>query len=102
MMFLACDLADTASRNLETQLRSVGYYSHEFKQNIEKIKKLSSDLVLDVDNKCQRDFSCGFGDLADEVWKILSSTLDVRVESLKKYNDEDGEDQRGLPEDQGL
>ena len=97
LMFLGCDLADSASRNLEAQLRSVGYYSHEFKQHLEKIKKLSSDLVLDVDNKCQRDFSCAFADLAEVVWKEMAALINVRVESVKSINDEK-EHQRGLPQ----
>lgn len=87
MMYIGADMAESGSKNLEEHLRKVGAYSHEHKQDLEKMKFASHRLVQDVDKKCTTTFACGFGDIADEVHTAVREILRKKIEAVKKLKD---------------
>ncbi len=83
LMYMGADIAETGSKNLEEMLRKVGNYTHERKMNIEKMKHIARILVRDVDTQCDRDFSCDFAEIAEEITEAVMNILTKRMKSLQ-------------------
>lgn len=83
-MFLGADMSLAGSCDIEESLKKVGKYSHERKQNIEKIKYHSTLLIDDINIQCSRDFTCKFADLAEEVNVLVESYLRNKLKKRKE------------------
>ena len=83
MTYIAADLCDGAVTDLESEMKKIGDYRFEAKRTVKTIKKCASDIIADVDKRCDNDFACNFGDIADEIKEIVREYL------LKKLKHED-------------
>lgn len=82
MMYVAADMTQSASIDVESDLKKIGGYQFADKFHTEKVKFHAGKLIKDVDKICSNDFACAFGDIADEcreaVAKIIKSKFDAK------------------------
>ena len=77
-LYILSDIMEGCSLDIE---RSTGV-KHEQKHRIKQIKKLSSDFVKHVDNKCSDYTIESFGELSDEVNTLITSYIKNGVNKI--------------------
>ena len=72
LCYLLTDIIDTLATEIEVELKKAGLYIHENKQNINKLKKLTSNMVEYTDKVIADDKTCeDFSDDSDYLYKVL-------------------------------
>ena len=70
-LYLLADKLEAVSLDIITQMKAVGVYKFEDKRSIDQIRRNAASLVRDLDNVCTEEYSCHFGDIADELGELI-------------------------------
>lgn len=74
-LYLLADKLDAVSLDIIQQMKSVGIYKFEDKRSIDQIRRNAASLVRDLDNVCTEEYSCHFGDIADELGVLIDGFI---------------------------
>lgn len=74
-LYLLSDKIESTSIDLIGQMKSIGIYKFDDKRCIDAIRHNAGSLVRDLDKVCTEDYSCHFGDLADELGALIDKFI---------------------------
>ena len=74
-LYLLSDKLESTSIDLISQMKSIGIYKFDDKRCIDAIRHNAGSLVKDLDKVCTEEYSCHFGDLADELGDLIDKFI---------------------------
>ena len=75
LLYFFADRIDGKATDLIYQMKKVGIHKFDDKKAIDAIKFNASNLVTDLDKVCTEEYSCTFGEMADELDAIIENYL---------------------------